>query len=244
MLKDKVINWTKNQFANTGRDTAVIGISGGKDSAVVAAILCEAIGKNNVLGVLIPNGFHNEDYEDSVKVCEELGIKYIEINIFTMYQSMIEKLRNINDKWPSTDAQINIAPRLRMTTLYSIAQSLSAEGKHPAVVGTGNKSEHYVGYFTKWGDGGCDINPIQDLWCHEVIQLGIELGYFPEIVKKTPADGLCGKSDEDNLGFSYDDVYSLVTLGTCGDKKKDALIKKKHEASRHKEEPIPCFKNI
>lgn len=241
MLSDKVIEWTRNYFRNSGRDTAVIGISGGKDSAVVAAILVKAIGAENVVGVLMPNGVQS-DIDDSMRVVKELGIRHFTVNIQDGYNGVIENI-NSTGIVVSKEAAINVGPRIRMTILYTIAQSLSATGKHPCVVGTGNKSEHYIGYYTKWGDGGCDVNPIQDLWVHEVVQVGMELGYFPDIVNKIPADGLCGKSDEDNLGFSYYDIFVHVVNGTCGDVEKDAAIDVRHRMAAHKENPIPHFEN-
>lgn len=240
MLSERIVEWTREYFIKNGRDTAVIGISGGKDSAVVAAILVKAIGAQNVYGVLMPNGTQS-DISDSYRVVEELGINHTVVNIGPMYDATVHGINLTDDVHVSPEAAINIGPRLRMTVLYTICQSLSAKGYHPCVVGTGNKAEHYIGYFTKWGDGGCDVNPIQDLWVHEVIQVGMELGYFPHIVKKVPADGLCGKSDEDNLGFSYDDVYRFATQGTSGNKRVDRAIERKYNASRHKENPIPYF---
>ena len=198
----------------------VLGISGGKDSTVVAKLLVDSIGKENVLGVLMPNG-EQKDIDDSIKVCELLDIDYTIVNISDAYKSMVDEIQSIYDaNLPnihggctkngkslliSNKALTNIPPRIRMTVLYAIAQSLGY-----LVAGTGNKSERFVGWFTKWGDGACDINPIAHLTCTEVIELGdyLELPY--ELVHKTPADGLTGKSDEDNLGFTYKELDSLI----------------------------------
>lgn len=213
----------------------VIGVSGGKDSTVVAKLLVDAIGKDKVLGVLMPNG-EQSDINDSIKVCELLGINYHTVNIRNIYNSILSAIHepqssqtkmipDIDGSWyPETEledrkattengfefqvspkARINIPPRIRTAVLYAVAQSLGY-----LVAGTGNKSERFVGWFTKWGDGACDINPIAHLTCTEVIVLGdyLELPY--NLVHKTPADGLTGKSDEENLGFTYKELDSLI----------------------------------
>lgn len=195
-----------------------IGISGGKDSTIVAKLLVDAIGKDKVLGVLIPNG-HQDDIFDSFRICETLNIKYELVNIFEPYTNICGELEyyedysNIltgpiikRDKFNiSPKCKTNILPRLRMTVLYAAAQSLGY-----LVAGTGNKSERFVGWFTKWGDGACDINPIAHLTCSQVIELGDYLGLPYDLVHKTPADGLTGKSDEDNLGFTYKELDTLI----------------------------------
>jgi NAD+ synthase len=246
----------------------VIGISSGKDSTVVAKLLVDAIGKENVLGVLMPNG-EQKDIEDSIKVCELLGINYHTVNIRCIYNSLLSAIHepqtsqtkmipDIDGTWyPETEPQdrkattengfefqvspkahTNIPPRLRMSVLYAIAQSIGY-----LVAGTGNKSERFVGWFTKWGDGACDINPIAHLTCTEVIALGDYLGLPYDLVHKTPADGLTGKSDEENLGFTYKELDSLIKKTESSDyyilknqKEKDILSM--HYNSFHKFKPI------
>ena len=216
----QIIQFLKDYFKISNIPGAVIGISGGKDSTVVAKLLVDSIGKENVLGVLMPNG-EQKDIEDSKKVCELLDIDYTIINIFDIYRSMINRIQSIyNADLPnvhggytkksknlliSDKALTNIPPRIRMTILYAIAQSLGY-----LVAGTGNKSERFIGWFTKWGDGACDINPIAHLTCTEVIELGDYLGLPYDLVHKTPADGLTGKSDEENLGFTYKELDFLI----------------------------------
>ncbi len=202
-ISDKLIKWTKEWFEENNRKTAVVGISGGKDSAVVAAVLVHALGSDNVIGVLMPYGIQS-DISDSKQVVEELGIKNITVNIGNAYDKLSDEILKETEKL-STEAKINMAPRIRMATVYAIAQTISElDNGKAVVVGTGNASETYVGYFTKWGDGAYDLNLLKDLWVHEVIQVGDELGYFPNIIHKAPTDGLSGKTDEEKLGVTYE----------------------------------------
>lgn len=247
-LSEKIIEWIKIEFSKMDRDTAVLGISGGKDSAVVAALLAKAIGAENVFGVMLPNG-SQKDIEDSKQVIKELGINGLLVNIEPQYRESVkpaevfQKAAGFTAEIIETtsEAAINVAPRLRMTKLYDIAQSLGALGKKACVAGTGNKSEGYVGYFTKWGDMACDFNPIKDLWLHEVLQVGDELGYFPNIIHKTPNDGLCGMADEEKLGFSYKELYDFAEGENSVSPEKSEKIKKMHKYSEHKRSPIPYY---
>jgi NAD+ synthase len=246
-MKDKLIKWVQSYTEQTNAKGYVLGISGGKDSAVVAALLCEAIGKDKVLGILMPNG-GQKDISDSYEVCEVLGIDYQVVNIRESYDAIFKQIESTPEVlYPGDDggycamttkglnyditkeAAINIAPRLRMTTLYTIAQSVGYR-----VAGTGNRSERYVGYCTKWGDMAADINPIAGLTMHEVLDLGDELGLPHHLVHKTPSDGLCGLSDEDKMGFTYRQLDDYILKGSSGDEKVDKVIKKKHLMSAHK----------
>ncbi len=240
-LSEKLIKWTRNWFEENNRDTAVVGISGGKDSAVVAAVLVHAIGAENVFGVLMPNGVQS-DISDSEQVVKELGIKSITVNINAGYTGILNEISSHIGEL-SSDTKINAAPRMRMTTLYAVAQTLSErDGKKACVVGTGNASEGYVGYFTKWGDGAHDVNLLKDLWVHEVLQIGNELGYFPNIVHKAPTDGLSGSTDEAKLGVTYDEVYKVAVAEKVDEKSKER-IDKLHNIAKHKVNPIPYFVN-
>lgn len=212
-IYNNIINRLKEFQERNHVNGYVLGISGGKDSTVVAKLLVDAIGKENVLGVLMPNG-EQKDIDDSYKVCEYLNINYTVININDAFDGIVQqvnlsKIHTVNNNeeniFLTEKSLTNVAPRIRMTTLYAIAQSLGY-----LVAGTGNKSERFVGWFTKWGDGACDINPIAHLTCTEVIELGDYLGLPYDLVHKTPADGLTGKSDEDNLGFTYKELDSLI----------------------------------
>lgn len=216
----EIVSFLKEYQERTCVKGYVLGCSGGKDSTVVAKLLVDAIGKENVLGVLMPNG-EQKDIEDSKRVCELLDIDYTIVNISNAYESMIDGIQSVYDSnlpnihggytkngrslLISDKALTNIPPRIRVTILYAIAQSLGY-----LVCGTGNKSEAFVGWFTKWGDGACDIDPIAHLTCTEVIELGDYLGLPYDLVHKTPADGLTGKSDEENLGFTYTEIDRLI----------------------------------
>ena len=202
-MKQKIINFLEKYKEETSCKGVTLGISGGKDSTVVA-MLSKIVFGNNVVGVIMPNGAQ-KDIDDAIQVCQVLNIEYKIINIKETYDALLKDMPiKISDK-----AKTNIPPRLRMTTLYAIAQTLGYR-----VIGTGNASERYIGWFTKYGDGGCDLNPIAHLTCQEVIELGLQLceefNLPKELILKKPADGLTGKSDEDNFGFTYEQLDSII----------------------------------
>lgn len=234
-IKDTIVKWIQDWFEANGKDcNAVIGISGGKDSTVCAALLVEALGKDRVIGVEMPD-VNQADIDDADKVIDFLGIKSYRVNIgFASTALKNEVLDSISVLTPQ--AKINLAPRLRMATLYLIAQSSNGR-----VCNTCNYSEDYVGYSTLWGDSAGDFAPIQNLLVHDVKAVGYALGLPKELIEKIPSDGLCGKSDEDNLGFTYEELdtylYSLVphteprkTIDTDIIK----IIKKKQQATKFK----------
>lgn len=240
-LSEKLIQWTKNWFEENNRETAVIGISGGKDSAVVAAVCKEALGEKQVMGILMPNG-EQADICDARQVAWELGIYSGVANIRPAYDAILRCVEEAIGRPASEGARINIAPRLRMMLLYAIAQTISeAEGAKACVVGTGNLAEKKVGYTTKWGDAASDVNPIGELWVDEVIQAGDELGYYPDVVHKAPADGLCGETDEDRMGFSYADVKKVFTAKEDVPVSILQKILRMNEASKHKRNPIASY---
>ncbi len=233
-LKDNVINWIKEYFKeNADAQGAVIGLSGGKDSSVVSKLLVEALGKDKVFGVLMPNGVQ-KDIDDSLKLVEFLGIEYQVVNIQEAYDGILNAIGEDNI---SKQGKINISPRLRMTTLYAIASS-----KNYRVAGTGNKSEGFVGYTTKWGDNAHDFNPIATLNTEEVVALGDALGLPHELAHKTPSDGISGLSDEDNLGFTYKQINTFMEKGTTGNTELDQKISMTNKRNLHKSNPIPFFK--
>lgn len=210
----------------------VVGVSGGKDSAVTAALLCKAVGKENVLGVLLPNGTQPDIY-DSKLVCQHLGVNYKTIDISSAVTALISSLgMSINPH-----SAINVQPRIRMTMLYAIAHD-----RGYLVCGTGNLSERYIGYCTKWGDSACDVNPIGNLTTEEVVALGRYLGLPEKILSKAPADGLTGKSDEDNIGFTYKALNTYIRTGQCEDPKVRRKISRMHKHNRHKSVTIPICK--
>lgn len=223
---EEIKEWIREYFEKQpNAKGSIIGISGGKDSTITSKLLVEALGKERVFGVLMPNG-EQKDIEDSLKIVDLLGINYKVVNIEKAYKGLLEEL---NEESLSKDGKINIPPRLRMTTLYAIGSSM-----HYRVCGTGNKSEGFVGYTTKWGDNAYDFNPIGDLTTEEVIAVGDYLGLPYELVHKTPSDGLTGESDEEKLGFTYKQINDYMEKGTSGDKEVDDKIKAKHDYNKHK----------
>lgn len=225
-----IINWIKNYFKeNSFAKGAVVGMSGGKDSFVTAKLCIEALGKENVLGVILPIGDMN-DYEDAVKSCEYLQIKHTTINIANCYNDVLNNIKpflNENNITLNSISTINTAPRLRMTTLYALAGSLNY-----LVANTSNLSEAEVGYTTKWGDNVGDFAPIANFTKTEVCEIGLLLCLPQNLVNKIPSDGLSGKSDEDKLGFSYNELDSYIRDGVT-DSNFD-LILQKHKSSTHK----------
>ena len=246
-LTTEIIQWIRNWFTNESGNAKgiIIGISGGKDSTIVAKLCCEAIGNDKVFGVLMPNGEQN-DINDAIEVCKILDIRYRLVNINQTVQAFEDTIRYsglYNDKNSTTSilplsahTKTNIAPRIRMSVLYAIGQEMNYR-----VVGTGNASERFIGYFTKWGDGACDFNPIGNLLTDTIIDIGDYLKLPYHLVHKTPADGLCGKTDEDNLGYSYDVVNHIVRHGTFADKGIERKVFNMHAYNLHKLKDIPMF---
>ena len=202
---DKCIDWIRSYFDETHGENAVVGISGGKDSTVVAALCAKALGKDRVIGVLMPNGIQS-DIDDSHKVCDFLGIRKYVVDISGAYSAIANGVFNSSDEISevSEQARINIAPRLRMTTLYAVAQCVNGR-----VANTSNFDESLMGYSTLWGDSVGDFAPLVNLHVSGVIDMGHRLGLPEWMVKKAPSDGLTGKTDEDSLGFSYKVVESM-----------------------------------
>ena len=238
-VKDQVVQWIRDWFDQCGPGcNAVIGISGGKDSSIVAALCVEALGKDRVIGVTMPNGVQ-KDISDSMKLINHLGIRYFNVNIGETYNALmgeVEKQLGSQHLAVSNQTVINMPPRLRMTTLYAISQSLNGR-----VANTCNLSEDWVGYSTRYGDAAGDFSPLGGLTVQEVKAIGKELGLPIELVEKTPSDGLCGKSDEDNLGFTYAVLDRYIRTGECDDPKIKALIDHKHVMNLIKLQPIPHF---
>lgn len=206
--KREIVAWIRDFFQKNGGWMAVVGISGGKDSTVAAALCVEALGKDSVLGVLMPNGVQ-QDISDSYKVVDFLGIDHCEVNIREAYQDIIDNLKFANID-PSEQTKINLPARLRMTTLYAVSQSVGGR-----VVNTCNLSEDWIGYSTRYGDSVGDFSPLSMLLTDEVIAIGRECGIPEELLTKTPSDGLCGKTDEDSLGFTYAALNDYIRTGTC-----------------------------
>ena len=234
---DNIVSWIQKWFEENGpKADAVIGLSGGKDSTIVCALLCKALGKERVVGVLMPNG-EQKDISDSQKVAEILGIRNHTVNIKGAFDGEIEALKAAGVE-PGKDAIINTPPRLRMTTLYAIAQSLPNGGR---VTNTCNKSEDYVGYSTKYGDAAGDFSPCADYTVTEMLQIGDALGLPTKLIHKTPSDGLSGMSDEDKLGFTYAALDEYILTGVCEDEELKARIDRLHVLNLHKLKTIPTY---
>lgn len=238
-------------FDKNGKDcSAVIGISGGKDSTIAAALCVMALGKERVLGVLMPNG-EQKDINDAKRVCEELDIKHTIVNIRDPYSFALGEIKNSlcrdgiehksNGVYLSADTEINLAPRIRMATLYSIAQSLPNGGR---VINTCNLSEDWVGYSTKYGDAAGDFGVLQDYTVTEILQIGDCIEMLPrDLVHKTPSDGLCGQSDEDKLGFSYAVLDKYIRENIIEDQTIKEKIDYLHKTNLFKLEKMKYAKN-
>ena len=236
-VKERIVLWIEDWFRTNGSpDTkAVIGISGGKDSSIAAALCAEALGPDRVFGVLLPNG-EQHDIETARALCAALNIDHIEINIKDSVRGLYEAVSGTG-LLLNEGALFNTPARIRMTALYAIAAIIGGR-----VVNTCNLSEDHVGYSTKFGDSAGDFSPLSDLTVTEVKAIGRELGLADVFVDKVPADGLCGKTDEDNLGFSYETLDKYIREGICEDEEVKARIDRLHKISRHKLEPMPAFR--
>ena len=229
-MKEAIVKWIQDWFKENGPDCkAVIGISGGKDSSIVAALCVEALGKDRIIGVMMPNGTQDED---SIKLIEHLGIQSITIDIQTAYISIVSAINAQGSVTPQTN--MNLPPRLRMAALYAVSQSVNGR-----VANTCNLSETYIGWETRWGDAVGDFAPLQGLTCSEVIALGRELDLPKELIEKVPADGLCGSTDEDAFGFTYDEVDRWIRLGVKGEH--HAEIMRMHNKNRFKKLDLPHY---
>jgi len=235
-VKNDIIEWIQKWFSENGEGcNAVIGISGGKDSSVVAALCAEALGKERVVGVLMPNG-EQRDIDMSQKLVNHLGIKSMTINIKDTYNALLEQ---VGKAIPTIQEQtiINLAPRIRMATLYAVSQSLNGR-----VANTSNLSEDWVGYATRYGDTAGDFSPLSSLTVAEVKQIGKQLALPIDLVEKVPIDGLCDKTDEDNLGFSYEVLDKYIRTGICENPETKKRIDRLHEINKFKLELLPIFK--
>ncbi len=237
-----IIQWIREFFEKNGKGcNAVIGISGGKDSSVVAALCVAALGKDRVIGVLMPNGEQN-DIDMSMKLVEHLGIRYTTVNIAAAFQGMMDAIKTADNgngyknNGISQQAIVNLPPRLRMACLYAVSQCNNGR-----VANTCNLSEDWIGYSTRYGDSVGDFSPLSRLTVDEVKQIGRELGLPTVLVDKVPSDGLCGKTDEDNLGFTYAVLDEYIRTGICSYPETKALIDRKHETNKFKLELMPCF---
>ena len=238
VVKDNIVKWIQDWFEQNGKGcNAVVGISGGLDSSVVASLCVEALGKERVYGVLMPQNTQS-DIGDSYDLCKALDIKYCVIDIGSTVDSLLNLvwLRTGIEK-VSSQTSINLPPRIRMSTLYAVSQSMNGR-----VMNTSNLSESYVGYDTRFGDSVGDCSPLANLTKTEIRAIGMELGLPEQFVNKTPADGLCGQTDEDRFGFTYEVLDKYIRTGICENEEIKNKIDTMHEKNLFKLQPIPSFK--
>ncbi len=227
-VREEIVRWIRDWFERNGKGcNAIVGISGGKDSSVAAALCVEALGKERVIGVLMPNG-EQSDIAMSRLLTAHLGIEHYVINIQDGYQGLLGEVRQALCT-VSRDTEINLAPRLRMSTLYAVAQS-----RNGRVVNTCNLSEDWVGYSTRYGDSAGDFSPLSMLCVREVKALGRELGLPECLVEKVPIDGLCGQTDEEKLGFTYATLDAYIRDGIEPEPATKVRIDRLYELNRFK----------
>lgn len=233
-IKNECVEWIRDFFAKNGPDcNAVLGISGGKDSSVAAALCVEALGADRVIGVLMPCG-EQADIDCSLKLVNHLGIRHYIVNI----KDAVEGLKAaMPAELPlSTQSITNLPPRIRMTTVYAVSQSVNGR-----VCNTCNLSEDWVGYSTRYGDSVGDFSPLSRLTVAEVKEIGHLLGLPYDLVEKVPIDGLCGKTDEDNLGFTYAVLDRYIRTGEIDDLATKERIDRLHRINQFKLELMPVF---
>ena len=231
-VKNECVNWIRDFFEKNGPGcNAVVGISGGKDSSIVAALCVEALGKDRVIGVLMPCG-EQHDIDKARLLVDTLGIRHYIVNIKDAVDGVINSI-----PFPLQEqSRINLPPRIRMATLYAVSQSNNGR-----VANTCNLSEDWVGYSTRYGDAAGDFSPCSNLTVDEVKQIGRLLGLPDVLVDKVPIDGLCGKTDEDNLGFTYAELDRYIREGIIEDQQKKQRIDTLHERNLFKLQLMPAF---
>lgn len=248
-VKNNIVLWIRDFFnKNSNNGNAVVGISGGKDSSIVASLCVEALGRDRVLGVLMPNSYTEDNKADmdvARKLVDHLGIHSIETNISPAIHAVLDGIKyglydnvrqGVDTLSISNQTMINLPARIRMATLYAISQSYNG-----MVANTCNLSEDFIGYATRYGDGAGDFSPLADLVVREVKQVGYQLPLLEEFIEQIPKDGLCGKTDEENLGFSYQVLDTYIRTGICDDLKIRAKIDRLYKLNKFKLQPMPKF---
>jgi NAD+ synthase len=234
-VKDDLVRWIRNYFEQNGKDCCVvIGISGGKDSTVTAALCTEALGADRVIGVLMPQG-EQKDINMSLEIVKLLGIKHYIVNIKKSTDALFDSITECG-LMLNKIASINTPARIRMTVIYAVSAILGGR-----VANTCNLSEDWVGYSTKFGDSAGDFSPLARLTVSEVKSIGRELKLPPEFIDKVPEDGLSGLSDEENLGFTYEVLDRYIRDGLCEDEEIKNKIDKLNKNNLHKLRPMPCY---
>ena len=233
-VKNKCVEWIRDFFEESGKGcNAIVGISGGKDSSIVAALCVEALGKDRVMGVLMPNG-EQSDISYSYFLCGNLGIKFVTVPIEDAVNGVLNAMKENMDI--SDQSLINLPARIRMSTLYAVSQSMNGR-----VANTCNLSEDWVGYSTRYGDAAGDFSPLSNLTVTEIKQIGRVLGLPDDLIDKVPSDGLCGKTDEDTLGFTYDALDRYIRTGEIEDGEVKKRIDTMHEKNLFKLQLMPSF---
>ncbi len=234
-VRNECVEWIKEFFEQNGKGcNAVVGISGGKDSSIVAALCVEALGKDRVIGVLMPCG-KQHDIDCAYQLVNHLGIRHYEINIEDAVKGIINQLEGKLEI--SSQTKVNLSPRIRMSTLYAVSQSLNGR-----VANTCNLSEDWVGYSTRYGDAAGDFSPLANITVTEAKQIGKLIGLPENLVDKVPIDGLCGKTDEDNLGFTYAELDIYIRTGKIDNEETKKRIDTLHERNLFKLQLMPTFK--
>lgn len=234
-VKEECVKWIQDFFAENGPDCkAVVGISGGKDSSIAAALCVEALGKDRVVGVLMPCG-EQADIDCAEQLVNHLGIENYTINILDAVTGIKNQVSKSLEM--SNQANVNLPPRIRMATLYAVSQSVNGR-----VVNTCNLSEDWVGYSTRYGDAAGDFSPLSNLTVQEIKEIGALLELPDNLVNKVPIDGLCGKTDEDNLGFTYAMLDKYIRTGEIEDLEIKKKIDRMHERNLFKLQLMPTFK--
>ena len=233
-VKNECVGWIKEFFEQNGKGcNAVVGISGGKDSSVTAALCVEALGKDRVIGVLMPQG-EQGDIDMAYMLVNHLGIKHYEINVKEAVDGVFKAMPK--ELEVSVQSRVNLPPRIRMSVLYAVGQSVNGR-----VANTCNLSEDWVGYATRYGDAAGDFSPLSNLTVTEVKEIGRVLGLPDELVDKTPIDGLCGKTDEEKLGFTYAELDKYIRTGKIDNQATKEVIDQKHRANLFKLLLMPSF---
>lgn len=234
-----VINWIKNYVEESGAEGVVIGNSGGKDSAVVIGLCTKALGKEKVLTVAMPCSSTHKDLEDAKLVADTFGVKMLTVDLSSTYKNLYTEIETELEKEISPYVSINIRPRLRMTTLYTIAQQYGY-----LVAGTGNACEQFIGYTTKWGDNASDFNPLAEFTVSDVLKMGKILGVPDAILEKAPNDGLGLGTDEEKLGIKYSEIEDYLKYGIALNPLSTATIELMHKKSHHKRSEIPVYERF
>lgn len=234
-VKNECVEWIKEFFDKNGKGcNAVVGISGGKDSSIVAGLCVEALGKDRVIGVLMPCG-KQHDIDCAYQLVNHLNIKHYEINIEDAVNGILNQFDGKFET--SSQTKVNLSPRIRMSTLYAVSQSHNGR-----VANTCNLSEDWVGYSTRYGDAAGDFSPLANITVTEAKQIGKLIGLPENLVDKVPIDGLCGKTDEDNLGFTYAELDIYIRTGKIDNEETKKRIDSLHERNLFKLQLMPTFK--